>query len=85
MYPWKSAAVLVPLVLGFLSFFGFAWWEARFAKDPIIKKGVLNNWNVIASYIMTMFHGMILWSILYFLSESPPPPNLVTIIHTSDE
>lgn len=68
MYEWGSWRVLLPLIIGPCGLFAFAYWEFRFASEPIIDKGVFNNWDMVSSYAMTMFHGMILWSILYFLS-----------------
>jgi hypothetical protein len=35
-YPWTSAAVLAPLILGVAAFVVFFVWEAKFAKLPII-------------------------------------------------
>ncbi|KAF3762252.1 MFS general substrate transporter [Cryphonectria parasitica EP155] len=67
MYAWKSAAVLVPLLVGPLSLVGFAWYEARIAGVPIIKKAIFSNWDMIVSYIMTIVHGMITWSLVYFI------------------
>lgn len=63
--------MLLPLIIGPFGLVAFAYWEFRFASEPIIHKGVFNNWDMIASYILTVFHGMILWSILYFLSKIP--------------
>ncbi|KAI8215986.1 Efflux pump FUS6 [Colletotrichum sp. SAR 10_77] len=67
MYEWKSFRSLLPLVLGVLILVAFGVWELRFAKEPMIDKGIFNNWTMVANYIMTVFHGMILWSLLYFL------------------
>ncbi|KAF4841074.1 Efflux pump FUS6 [Colletotrichum siamense] len=67
MYEWKSFRPLLPLVLGVFILVAFGVWELRFAKEPMIDKGIFNNWTMIANYIMTVFHGMILWSLLYFL------------------
>ncbi|KAF9875765.1 MFS multidrug transporter [Colletotrichum karsti] len=67
MYEWKSFRVLLPLILGIFILVVFGVWELRFAKEPMIDKGIFNNWTMIANYIMTVFHGMILWSLLYFL------------------
>ncbi|KAK1998455.1 major facilitator superfamily transporter [Colletotrichum falcatum] len=67
MYEWSSFRCLLPLLLGVLIVVGFGFWELRFAEEPLIDKGIFNNWTMIANYIMTVFHGMILWSILYFL------------------
>ncbi|KAH0444190.1 MFS multidrug transporter [Colletotrichum camelliae] len=67
MYEWKSFRSLLPLVLGVFILVAFGAWELRFAKEPMIDKGIFNNWTMVANYIMTVFHGMILWSLLYFL------------------
>lgn len=68
MYEWSEWRVLLPLILGPFGLVAFAYWELRFASEPIIHRGVFNNWDMVASYILTVFHGMILWSVLYFLS-----------------
>ncbi|KAK1968005.1 major facilitator superfamily transporter [Colletotrichum sublineola] len=67
MYEWSSFRCLLPLLLGVLIMVGFGFWEIKFAKEPLVDKGIFNNWTMVANYIMTVFHGMILWSILYFL------------------
>ncbi|OLN81731.1 putative MFS-type transporter C1399.02-like protein 3 [Colletotrichum chlorophyti] len=67
MYEWRSFRVLLPLILGVFILVAFGLWELRFAKEPIIDRGIFNNWSMIASYILTVFHGMILWSLMYFL------------------
>ncbi|KAI8154782.1 Efflux pump FUS6 [Colletotrichum sp. SAR 10_86] len=67
MYEWKSFRSLLPLVLGVFILVAFGVWELRFAKEPMIDKGIFNSWTMVANYIMTVFHGMILWSLLYFL------------------
>lgn len=67
MYSWSSWRVILPIVIGALGMAGFLWYEFRFAKEPIIDKGIFNNYTMILSYIMTIFHGMILWTLLYFL------------------
>ncbi|KAI8255549.1 Efflux pump FUS6 [Colletotrichum sp. SAR11_239] len=72
MYEWKSFRSLLPLVLGVFILVAFGVWELRFAKEPMIDKGIFNNWTMVANYIMTVFHGMILWSLLYFLSKKSP-------------
>ncbi|KAK2048224.1 major facilitator superfamily transporter [Colletotrichum somersetense] len=67
MYEWSSFRCLLPLLLGVLTVVGFGFWELKFAKEPLIDKGIFNNRTMVVNYIMTVFHGMILWSILYFL------------------
>lgn len=73
MYEWKSFRVLLPLILGVSVLVVFGVWELRFAKEPMIDKGIFNNWTMMANYIMTVFHGMVLWSLLYFLGGHTHP------------
>lgn len=73
MYEWGSWRVLLPLIIGPLGLVAFGFYEFRIAKEPIIDRGIFNNWDIIVTYVMTIFHGAILWSLLYFLSKSQCP------------
>jgi MFS family permease len=75
MYDWDSWRVLLPLILGFAILVLFGYYEFRWAREPLINKGILSNWAMIANYIMTVFHGAILWSLVYFLSTALFPSN----------
>lgn len=35
-FPWSSANVIVPLVLGFVGLFGFFIYEALYASEPLV-------------------------------------------------
>lgn len=52
-YPWQSAQVLVPLFLGAAVFAVFLFWEAKFAKLPIIPVHIFKNGTVVGVYIAT--------------------------------
>ncbi|KAL2883041.1 hypothetical protein SGCOL_001732 [Colletotrichum sp. CLE4] len=67
MYEWTSFRCLLPMIIGVFILVAFGIWELKFAQEPMIDKGIFSNWTMVANYIMTVFHGMILWSILYFL------------------
>lgn len=69
MYDWSSWNTLLPLVLGPFIVLAFAVWELRYAAEPIIDRRIFNNWTLIATYIQTIFHGIVLWSLLYFLGK----------------
>jgi hypothetical protein len=36
--PWKSAGVIVPIIISFVSLFTFWVWEAKFAKQPFMAR-----------------------------------------------
>ncbi|KAI1497181.1 major facilitator superfamily transporter [Biscogniauxia marginata] len=67
MYEWSSWRILLPLIIGPLVIVGFVFWELKFANEPIIDRGIFNNWTLISTYIQTAFHGVIVWALLYFI------------------
>ncbi|ORY57182.1 uncharacterized protein BCR38DRAFT_461338 [Pseudomassariella vexata] len=71
MYSWTSWRTLLPLILGIMIVAGFALWELWYAAEPIISREIFGNWTLISTYIQAIFHGIILWSLLYFLAVSP--------------
>lgn len=70
MYPWGSFRTILPIVAGFVGLGLFGYWEVRHAKEPMIDRGLFVNRSMIVSYLMTVLHGMTLWSLVYFLSNS---------------
>ncbi|KAJ2893118.1 major facilitator superfamily transporter [Zalerion maritima] len=66
-YGWDHVAVLLPMIGGAALLVVFGWYEFKVAKEPIIERAIFNNWAMVANYIVSIFHGMILWSLLYFL------------------
>ncbi|KAL8827609.1 MAG: hypothetical protein Q9170_006947 [Blastenia crenularia] len=45
----------------------FAAYEEAFAKEPLIRLVIFKNRTSAVSYIATVLHGMVLWSLLYYL------------------
>jgi hypothetical protein len=70
MYDWNSFRVILPLVLGLLGLIGVSFYEYKFAKEPMIPPGIFANRDMVLTYLMTIFHGIVLWSLVYFLSKS---------------
>ena len=62
IYEWSSYEVLLPLLMGLVGSVGFCFYEFKYAVEPIINRGLFYNWSMIASYVLTIFHGAILWS-----------------------
>ena len=82
MYAWGSWHTLVPLFLGLAGMAAFSLHEYRLSVkafdadgkeiighyvQPIIRFSIFNNWTLRLLFLQTMVHGMILWSLLYFL------------------
>ncbi|KAL8649797.1 MAG: hypothetical protein Q9210_004187 [Variospora velana] len=66
-YPWTSWRTLVPLCLGIAGLITFAFYEEVIATEPLIRPAIFKNRTSTVSYIATVVHGMILWSLLYYL------------------
>jgi Major Facilitator Superfamily len=66
-YPWSSWRTLVPLILGAAGLVGFVFWEKYGAPEPLIRLVIFNNRTAVVTYIGTFIHGMVLWSVLYYL------------------
>ncbi|RMZ78685.1 hypothetical protein DV738_g3748, partial [Chaetothyriales sp. CBS 135597] len=57
LYPhrWKNPAFIAMVVLGFILFFVFVVWDAKFAKKPFISKAMATNRTVVAAFLCQMF------------------------------
>ncbi|OGE50913.1 hypothetical protein PENARI_c015G03751 [Penicillium arizonense] len=66
-YPWSSWRTLVPLCVGGAGLLFFAFYEYRFASDPIIPPVIFKNRTATASFIGSVLQGFILWCALYYL------------------
>lgn len=67
MYDWDSWRTLVPLIIGAVGLLVFAFYEYRFAADPIIPPTLFQNRTAAVSFIETVLHGLTLWCALYYL------------------
>ncbi|KAL8730754.1 MAG: hypothetical protein Q9166_003824 [cf. Caloplaca sp. 2 TL-2023] len=66
-YPWTSWHTLVPLCLGIAGLVTFVAYEEVVATEPLIRLVIFKNRTAAVSYVTTVIHGMILWSLLYYL------------------
>lgn len=66
-YAWDSWRTLVPLLIGVAGLILFVIFEEYVAKEPLIRLDVFKNRTAAASYFETTIHGLILWSVLYYL------------------
>lgn len=82
MFAWDSWRTLVPLLVGTAGIAVFGFYEYRLSAkafdpegellpgnnvQPMIPFSIFNNWTLRLIYLQTLVHGMILWSLLYFL------------------
>jgi hypothetical protein len=66
LFPWKSANVIAPLVIGILGMVGFWFIEEYMAKEPMMPMRVFKERTAFAGYVGTWAHGVILWGIIYY-------------------
>ncbi|KAL8704544.1 MAG: hypothetical protein Q9201_002279 [Fulgogasparrea decipioides] len=66
-YAWTSWHTLVPLCLGVAGLITFVAYEEVVAAEPLIRLVIFKNRTSAVSYFSTVIHGMILWSLLYYL------------------
>ncbi|THC90428.1 hypothetical protein EYZ11_010105 [Aspergillus tanneri] len=75
-YAWSSWHTLVPLVFGAVGLIGSVLYEALIARSAVVTKRpllippeVLPNWTVGILYAGSTFHGLVLYSLVYYMPE----------------
>jgi MFS family permease len=66
-YPWASAAVLAPLIIGLALLGVFLLVEWKLVALPLVPLRIFRNSTVAAGMAATLFSGMIFYSTLYYL------------------
>jgi len=67
LFPWKSANVITPLVFGILGLILFWFVEDYVVKEPMMPMRVFKERTAFTGYINIWVHGIILWSVIYYL------------------
>ncbi|CAO3652082.1 unnamed protein product [Cunninghamella blakesleeana] len=67
LFPWRSAAVLVPLIFSFVLVIGFAFVESKFAKEPIMPPRLIKNRSVFGVIVVNWWFGLSFFSLIYYL------------------
>jgi len=67
LYPWGSWKTLVPLILGAFGLVGFCLYEHKLAKHTLLPMRLFYDRSTSICYFTDFIHGIILWTILYFL------------------
>ncbi|KAJ7482822.1 major facilitator superfamily domain-containing protein [Mycena galericulata] len=68
-YPWGSAHVLAPLIIGLVLIIAFMLYEFRMPHElePTVPYDLLSNRNSLSGYLSTFFHGITSITIIYYL------------------
>jgi hypothetical protein len=67
MYDWQSWRTLVPLLIGIGGLIGFVVYSVQFSSEPLIRRSLFNTRTALIAYASTLAHGMIVWSLLYYM------------------
>jgi hypothetical protein len=66
-FPWKSAAVIAPLVISILMIGLLVLVESKFAKEPLLPPRLFKNRSVVSVLLTNWFFGIAFFSIVYYL------------------
>ncbi|KAL5321758.1 hypothetical protein ACEPPN_009721 [Leptodophora sp. 'Broadleaf-Isolate-01'] len=67
LYPWRSWKVVVPLSLSSCGLAVFLLYEKFYASNPFIHLSMFNNRTAAITYLSTFLHGVILWTLIFYL------------------
>ncbi|KAK7061333.1 MFS domain-containing protein [Favolaschia claudopus] len=66
-YPWKSAEVLAPLVIGLVLLVVFGVFEAKVPSRPTIPSDIVSNRTTLSGLLATAIHGIVSIAVIYYL------------------
>jgi hypothetical protein len=58
---------LKPMMLGVFGLFGFVIYSVYWSPEPLIRRSLFNSPTAITAYAGTLFHGVMVWSLLYYM------------------
>lgn len=67
MYDWSNWRTFVPLAVGAVGMIAFMLYSRFVSTDPLIRGSIFSTSTAITGYFGTFVHGVILWSLLYYL------------------
>ncbi|CAG7564903.1 unnamed protein product [Fusarium equiseti] len=67
VYPWTSAAVIVPFTICVLSFISLWLYEKKIER-PMFRKSLFRSPSTICHLAMAVLHGLLMWMVLYYLA-----------------
>ncbi|KAI0327038.1 iron permease [Cubamyces sp. BRFM 1775] len=66
-YPWSSAHVLAPLILGGVLILTFFVYEHYVPIEPTTPLDILQNWTALSGNIATFIHGIVTMTTMFYL------------------
>nr|OQO07289.1 hypothetical protein B0A51_17972 [Rachicladosporium sp. CCFEE 5018] len=66
-FAWRSAAVLVPLLVGAAGIFGTVLYERKYAKIPFLRWSLFQERSAVAACVCTVLQGFLLFALSYYL------------------
>ncbi|OTB04078.1 hypothetical protein M426DRAFT_321171 [Hypoxylon sp. CI-4A] len=68
IFPWKSANIITPIVIGIVGWIVFHVYESTgFCKDPLIPNRLFSNRTSIAGFLMAFDGALLLYWVIWFL------------------
>lgn len=67
LYAWDSWHTLVPLILGVVGLAAFILYEEKLAKEQLVRMVIFKNRTAGITFVSTVCHGIILWTLLFYL------------------
>ncbi|PFH49132.1 hypothetical protein AMATHDRAFT_148324 [Amanita thiersii Skay4041] len=65
-YPWSSARVLTPLIVGFFGLACFFIYEMKFAAYPIVPFTLMSTLTGLSGYIQTFLGAVLMLAVVYY-------------------
>ncbi|KAI0795826.1 iron permease [Abortiporus biennis] len=66
-YPWSSAQVLTPLILGVVGLLSFGFYEFNFAREPIMPYQLVSNLTSLSGYIQNFIITLVLMTGIFWV------------------
>ncbi|KAF9766681.1 hypothetical protein IL306_000877 [Fusarium sp. DS 682] len=66
-YPWRSAPVIVPLIVSILTFIGLGFYE-KGTERPMFRKSMFKCRSTVLQFAGALIHGIVMWMVLYYLA-----------------
>jgi len=67
LQPWNSAEILSALIVGGFGVGAFIFYEAKFARYPMVPLRIFANRTSNGAYISSFIMGLVLWAMQYYL------------------